>query len=293
MRSACNSRCAIAGPAGTTTGGFRFRRPRAAQRCRSRCDRARAGRRELAAARVGRRMGRTLAAQGRGDIAAAAGQLRVHGRLVRYLPRPLRRPAAQGHRAVVRLAARCAAKLSITRTGIEGGAIYALSAELREAIVSVRGRRRLHIALRPDLDTRRSGRAAVRAARQAIVFQLAAQGSASVAGRYRPVAGGGDCVGCVAVVAVGGKPRRIDQCRAGRTHRHRADRARDFDRGRNFVRRTRRRFHDPPLARRVRGRRNAGLGSADRRLSAAGVVCDGGGGGEGGGEVAQGGNVAK
>jgi uncharacterized flavoprotein (TIGR03862 family) len=38
----------------------------------------------------------------------------------------------------------------ITRTGIEGGAVYALSAELREAID--RGRATLHVALRPDLD---------------------------------------------------------------------------------------------------------------------------------------------
>jgi hypothetical protein len=37
----------------------------------------------------------------------------------------------------------------ITRTGIEGGAVYALSAELREAIDS--GRATLHVALRPDL----------------------------------------------------------------------------------------------------------------------------------------------
>ena len=38
----------------------------------------------------------------------------------------------------------------VTRTGIEGGAIYALSADLREAIDSS-GRAILHIALRPDL----------------------------------------------------------------------------------------------------------------------------------------------
>ena len=80
---------------------------------------------------------------------------------------------------------------------------------------------------------------------------------------------------------------RIDQRRAGRAQRHRADRARDLDRGRNFVRRTRCRLHDPPLARRVRRRRDAGLGSADRRLSAAGVVRDGRGGGQGCVEVAQ------
>lgn len=37
----------------------------------------------------------------------------------------------------------------VTRTGIEGGAVYALSAELREAVD--RGRVILHVALRPDL----------------------------------------------------------------------------------------------------------------------------------------------
>jgi uncharacterized flavoprotein (TIGR03862 family) len=39
----------------------------------------------------------------------------------------------------------------VTRTGIEGGAIYALSANLREAILAT-GQATLHIALRPDLD---------------------------------------------------------------------------------------------------------------------------------------------
>ena len=39
----------------------------------------------------------------------------------------------------------------VTRTGIEGGAIYALSAELREAIVAS-GQATLRIALRPDLE---------------------------------------------------------------------------------------------------------------------------------------------
>jgi uncharacterized flavoprotein (TIGR03862 family) len=42
---------------------------------------------------------------------------------------------------------------TITRGGIEGGAIYALSAELRDAILSS-GQASLHIALRPDLKTR-------------------------------------------------------------------------------------------------------------------------------------------
>jgi uncharacterized flavoprotein (TIGR03862 family) len=39
----------------------------------------------------------------------------------------------------------------MTRTGIEGGAIYALSAELREAIAAL-GQATLHVALRPDLE---------------------------------------------------------------------------------------------------------------------------------------------
>jgi uncharacterized flavoprotein (TIGR03862 family) len=40
---------------------------------------------------------------------------------------------------------------TVTRSGIEGGAIYALSAELREAIITS-GETSLHIALRPDID---------------------------------------------------------------------------------------------------------------------------------------------
>ena len=40
----------------------------------------------------------------------------------------------------------------ITRDGIEGGAVYALSAELREAILAS-GQATLHVALRPDIAT--------------------------------------------------------------------------------------------------------------------------------------------
>jgi uncharacterized flavoprotein (TIGR03862 family) len=40
----------------------------------------------------------------------------------------------------------------MTRGGIEGGAVYALSADLREAIIAS-GEATLHIALRPDLDS--------------------------------------------------------------------------------------------------------------------------------------------
>jgi uncharacterized flavoprotein (TIGR03862 family) len=41
----------------------------------------------------------------------------------------------------------------VTRTGIEGGAVYALSADLREAIIRS-GQVTLHVALRPDLETK-------------------------------------------------------------------------------------------------------------------------------------------
>jgi uncharacterized flavoprotein (TIGR03862 family) len=40
----------------------------------------------------------------------------------------------------------------ITRTGIEGGAVYALSADLREAVIATGGAT-LNVALRPDLET--------------------------------------------------------------------------------------------------------------------------------------------
>jgi uncharacterized flavoprotein (TIGR03862 family) len=49
-------------------------------------------------------------------------------------------------------AQRARGEAMITRNGIEGGAIYALSAELREAILGS-GEATLHIALRPDLQT--------------------------------------------------------------------------------------------------------------------------------------------
>ena len=75
----------------------------------------------------------------------------------------------------------------ITRSGIEGGAIYALSAELREAVLGI-GQATLTIALRPDLDAARADHAPVGHARQAIARQLPAQGGATVAGRHRPAA---------------------------------------------------------------------------------------------------------
>jgi predicted flavoprotein YhiN len=98
----------------------------------------------------------------------------------------------------------------ITRAGLEGGAIYALSADVREAIIKF-GTATLRIALRPDLDTGELvARLSSPRGKQSFL-QLAAQNSASFAGRHRPVAGGGDAIRCFAGLAAGGKPCGIDQ----------------------------------------------------------------------------------
>ena len=173
----------------------------------------------------------------------------------------------------------------VTRTGIEGGAVYALSAELRETIIRS-GQVTLHVALRPDLDMKDLiAKVSAPKGKQSLSNFLR-KAVSSLARCDRIAAGGGQGIRHFARVAVAARPCQPDQRRPDRTHRHRPDRARHFDRGRDRVRRTRFRFHAPPLARRVCGRRDAGLGSADRRLSAAGVVRDGRGSGAGRAEVA-------
>ena len=103
----------------------------------------------------------------------------------------------------------------ITRTGIEGGAIYALSAELREAHRK-RGQATLHIALRPDLDADELDRAAVGAARQAVACRTSCarpricRPSPSACCRRRPIASGTPLRRCRR------QARRLDQRRAGR-----------------------------------------------------------------------------
>jgi uncharacterized flavoprotein (TIGR03862 family) len=64
----------------------------------------------------------------------------------RFEGQPLKRIALSFGRHTVR------GEALITRNGIEGGAVYALSSVLREAIVAT-GEAVLHIALRPDLTT--------------------------------------------------------------------------------------------------------------------------------------------
>ncbi|MGY4454863.1 putative flavoprotein (TIGR03862 family) [Bradyrhizobium sp. i1.3.1] len=168
----------------------------------------------------------------------------------------------------------------ITRSGIEGGAIYTLSAELREAVLGL-GQATLTIALRPELDvaaltTRLSGTRGKR-----IAGELPAQGGAAVAGRHRPDAGGRHRIRPAAGDVLAGGACEADQRYSGSAHRRCPDRARHLDRGRGDLRRARRTPDAARAARRVRRRRDAGLGGADRRLSVAGVVCDGGGGRKG------------
>ena len=136
-----------------------------------------------------------------------------------------------------------------------------------------RAKRCCTIALRPDLSVA-TAEAFGKTARQAIAVDLPAQDGQPVAARDRAC--------CTRRL----RPRRerfaemdaaglaaAHQCRSGPPRRHGAARTRDLHRRRHFIRCDRRNLHAPPPARRVRRRRDAGLGSADRRLSAAGVVC--------------------
>ena len=82
--------------------------------------------------------------------AAAVGELRLHRRLVGAFPRPFEGQPLK--RIAVSIAnARARGEAVITRNGLEGGCIYALSAPLRDAIAA-RGEAELRIDLRPDLD---------------------------------------------------------------------------------------------------------------------------------------------
>ncbi len=82
----------------------------------------------------------------------------------------------------------------ITRTGIEGGAIYALSAELREAIAET-GEATLAIALRPDLDAGDLTKRLSAPRGKQSLSNFLRKAANLVAGRDRAVAGGGDCLG--------------------------------------------------------------------------------------------------
>jgi uncharacterized flavoprotein (TIGR03862 family) len=157
----------------------------------------------------------------------------------------------------------------ITRAGLEGGAIYALSGVLREAIANT-GKATLHVALRPDLAMQDLMAQLSRPRRRQSLsnfLRKAAHLSPAAIGLLQEAAiASGVPLSSLSSASLAGLINDVQV---------------ELDRRRNIVRRARRRFHDPPLARSVRRRRDAGLGSADRRLSAAGLVRHGGGGGRG------------
>ena len=103
---ACNSRCAIAGPAGTTKGRLLFQTPDGPVAVDARATVLALGGASWPRLGSDGGVGGNARREGRGDIAAQARQLRFYGRLVGHLPRSLRRPAAEGRGAVVRPAHR-------------------------------------------------------------------------------------------------------------------------------------------------------------------------------------------
>ena len=100
---------------------------------------------------------------------------------MRFAGQPLKRIALSFGGHMVR------GEAIVTRTGLEGGAIYALTPPLREAIAA-NGEAMLSIALRPDIQGPRTP--ARCPARQAVDLDLPAQGAQPVTGRNRSAAGG-------------------------------------------------------------------------------------------------------
>ncbi len=154
----------------------------------------------------------------------------------------------------------------VTETGLEGGAVYALSAVLRDAIAADGGAT-LAIDFRPDVDE------------GALAARLAPKNGQSVSTLLRkaglpPVAAALMREAAPLPKGAEGLARRAKHCEI-RLIGACADCARDLDRRRRRLERTRCRLHADPAPRRVRRRRDDRLGGADRRLSAASLLLDG------------------
>ena len=161
----------------------------------------------------------------------------------------------------------------ITQDGIEGGAIYALSGLLRDAIAAA-GEATIAIDLRPDLaEAALAGRLAGRRIKETLSTALRKQAklSPTAIDLLREAAAR---AGIRASGPATGGPRAADQGRAGPPDRGRPDRAQHLHRGRHRVRCPRRPLHAARASGRVRRRGNARLGGPDRRLSAAGKLRD-------------------
>ncbi len=156
----------------------------------------------------------------------------------------------------------------VTRRGLEGGGVYALSSVLREAIAA-NGEAVLQIALRPDLTTPDlENRLQVPRLKQSFstFLRKAVHLSPAAIGLLHEAAPGKLTGMNAASVA------HLIQCRSGAPRRHSAARSSDLDRRRRIFRRGRRGFHGVAAPRRVRRGRDARLGGADRRLPVAGFV---------------------
>jgi len=164
---------------------------------------------------------------------------------------------------------------AITRTGIEGGAIYALSADLREAIAD-KGQATLLVALRPDSENHDMIRRLSMPRGQTIIFKLAAQSGPS----FLRLASG--CLQEAAIASGVPLPslspvgsRRTNQRVAGPVNGVAPDRTRDLDRGGISFSEIDADYMIRRACRHIRRRRDADWEAPDRRLSAAGLVATG------------------
>ena len=156
--------------------------------------------------------------------------------------------------------------------GIEGGAVYALSARLREAIASRGNGGDDASTCAPTCRSLDLAARLAQAARQAIAVDVPAQGGkpcrlsrSGCCTRRRTRASPSLSPMALAALVEGG---------AAAAHRRCAHRNRHLDGRRRRLGRRRRASHAASPARRLRRRRDARLGSADRWLSAAGVPGD-------------------
>ncbi len=167
----------------------------------------------------------------------------------------------------------------ITKTGLEGGAIYALSAPLRDAIERD-GEAMLTADLRPGLPAAELERALAKPrGKQSFsnVLRKAVKLSPAATGLLQEAA---HRAGTPLASMAPRRHRRADKGRAHPPHGNGQHRAGHLDRRRDRVRRAGPALHAAAPARRVRRGRNAGLGSADRRLSVASLLLHRRGGGK-------------
>jgi predicted flavoprotein YhiN len=129
----------------------------------------------------------------------------------------------------------------ITAEGLEGGAIYGISAPLREAILA-RGEAVLSIDLRPDIAEAELAPHIARGRRKESL-STSLRKTAKLSARNRSPARGRYAQEHSARGAASAGVRPLDQGRSSPPDRHRRDCEGNLDGGRRFVRRNRRQLH--------------------------------------------------